>query len=192
MLKAKITVSHFLRVARILKIKGLHGEVLVSSEIGASFLSLTDVPLYVTPALLQLECLRLEDCADEGAGLVAVLFEGHEDRTSVQDLPGHDLVVDLRLVSEERREELLYATEHADDDEDDFPEEGFELITDEGERLGRITELLITGANDVWTVETEKWGDVLIPVIDEVVLDINEDTRSVRVHLLDGLLPDLK
>ncbi len=50
-------------------------------------------------------------------------------------------------------------------------------------------ETIITGANDVWVVDGA-FGEVLIPVIDDVVLDIDEQERTIRVALLPGLLED--
>jgi 16S rRNA processing protein RimM len=54
--------------------------------------------------------------------------------------------------------------------------------------LGEVVDIIVTGANDVWEVEGPL-GEVLIPVIDDVVLDIDDDARAITVRLLDGLLP---
>ena len=50
-------------------------------------------------------------------------------------------------------------------------------------------ETILTGANDVWVVDGT-FGEVLIPVIDDVVLEIDEQGRTIRVALLPGLLED--
>lgn len=55
--------------------------------------------------------------------------------------------------------------------------------------LGEVVEVIETGANDVWVVEGPL-GEVLLPVIDEVVLSIDADAREARVRLLPGLLSD--
>lgn len=64
---------------------------------------------------------------------------------------------------------------------------GCEVVTDEGEHLGVITEILAPGANDVWVVKSEQGDDVLLPYIDDVVLNIDVDAKKVTVHLLEGL-----
>lgn len=69
---------------------------------------------------------------------------------------------------------------------------GLQVITSEGIIIGKITDVLQTGANDVYVVEanpqvTSK-REVLIPVIDQVVLDIDLDQGRVEIDLLDGLL----
>ena len=54
--------------------------------------------------------------------------------------------------------------------------------------LGKVTEVLTTGANDVYVVKGEKYGEVLIPAIKEMVIDIDLTNRRMRVKLLPGLI----
>lgn len=65
---------------------------------------------------------------------------------------------------------------------------GCEVVTDEGQSLGVITEILTPGANDVWVVKPAKGKDILIPYIHDVVLDINVDEKKITVHVMEGLL----
>jgi len=55
--------------------------------------------------------------------------------------------------------------------------------------LGTITEILQPGANDVWVVKPAKGQDILIPVIPDVVLDVNIEAKRITVHIMEGLLP---
>ena len=65
---------------------------------------------------------------------------------------------------------------------------GMEVITDQGQNLGRIKEIIVTGANDVYLVEPVEGKDILIPAIDQVVLDINQDEGKGLIHIIPGLL----
>ena len=65
---------------------------------------------------------------------------------------------------------------------------GMEIITDQGERLGILKEILITGANDVYLVESQQGKELLLPAIDEVVLDIDQEKNQILVHIIPGLL----
>jgi 16S rRNA processing protein RimM len=65
---------------------------------------------------------------------------------------------------------------------------GLKVITDQEQVLGKVKEVLVTGANDVLLVEPERGKDILLPVIDQVVLEINHDNGFVLVHLIPGLL----
>jgi 16S rRNA processing protein RimM len=65
---------------------------------------------------------------------------------------------------------------------------GCRVVTEEGEELGPITEILTPGANDVWVVSKPKSKQILIPVIDDVVLDVDVANKIVKIHVLEGLL----
>ena len=60
-------------------------------------------------------------------------------------------------------------------------------MEENGNFLGNIAAILETGANDVLVVHPETGPEILLPLIDDVVLDINLAQAEVRVHLLPGL-----
>ncbi len=55
--------------------------------------------------------------------------------------------------------------------------------------LGEVEDVIVTGANDVWVVEGPL-GQVLVPVIDDVMLDVDFEAGTALVHLLPGLLDE--
>mgnify|MGYP000133330403 FL=1 len=61
------------------------------------------------------------------------------------------------------------------------------VVTDEGENLGIIKDILFTGANDVYVVKPEKGKDILIPAIKECILDVDVENKKMTVKLLKGL-----
>ncbi len=61
------------------------------------------------------------------------------------------------------------------------------VVTDEGEELGIITDVLFTGANDVYVVTPKKGNDILIPAIKQVVLNVDVENKKMTVKLLEGL-----
>lgn len=61
------------------------------------------------------------------------------------------------------------------------------VFTDEGENLGIITDVLFTGANDVYVITPENGKDILIPAIKQVVLDVDVENKKMTVKLLEGL-----
>lgn len=65
---------------------------------------------------------------------------------------------------------------------------GCTVVTEEGENLGTISEILTPGANDVWVVKTAAGKEILLPVIDDVVLHVDVNEKLVKVHLMEGLL----
>ena len=67
---------------------------------------------------------------------------------------------------------------------------GLEMVTESGESIGTVTEMLETGANDVYVVDSPKYGEVLIPAIPDVIKDINLETGKITIAPLPGLLSD--
>jgi 16S rRNA processing protein RimM len=63
-----------------------------------------------------------------------------------------------------------------------------EVIDDQGNPLGRIAEILETGANDVYVVRDEAGKEILLPAIPSVILEVDMELRQMKVHLLEGLI----
>ena len=64
---------------------------------------------------------------------------------------------------------------------------GLDVVDESGTKLGSLTDVLQTGANDVYVVKREGARDLLLPVIDEVVLSVNLEEKKVTVRLMEGL-----
>jgi 16S rRNA processing protein RimM len=65
---------------------------------------------------------------------------------------------------------------------------GLNVITDDERALGAITDIIETGANDVYVVQDADGNELLLPAIPSVILDIRLADRQMHVHLLDGLI----
>lgn len=63
---------------------------------------------------------------------------------------------------------------------------GLRVVTDMDEDLGEISEVIETGSNDVYLVDGDS-GQILIPAIASVVLDVDLEQGLMLVHLIDGL-----
>lgn len=64
---------------------------------------------------------------------------------------------------------------------------GLKVIDEDGDELGTLTDVLLTGANDVYVV-TENDKEILIPAIKQCVLEVNLEEGFMKVHLLEGLV----
>ena len=62
------------------------------------------------------------------------------------------------------------------------------MISDEGEDLGELTDVLQTGANDVYVIDSKEHGEVLMPAIKECVLNVDMESGIITVHLMNGLI----
>ncbi|WP_301108943.1 ribosome maturation factor RimM [Sporosarcina sp.] len=65
---------------------------------------------------------------------------------------------------------------------------GCRVVTETGEEIGTVTEIIETGANDVWTVTPKEGKPHYIPYIEQVVKEIDVDEKLVKIELMDGLL----
>ena len=67
---------------------------------------------------------------------------------------------------------------------------GLKVLDESGRDLGVITEIINTGANDVYVVTKDDRAvrDILIPALKQVLLDVNLEKKTLLVHLLPGLL----
>ncbi len=55
--------------------------------------------------------------------------------------------------------------------------------------MGKLTDVISTGANDVYEMKREDNGQfAYLPVIPDCVLDIDIENNTVTVHVMDGLL----
>ncbi|MBI3176340.1 MAG: 16S rRNA processing protein RimM [Chloroflexi bacterium] len=64
---------------------------------------------------------------------------------------------------------------------------GLKVVDEEDHPLGTLTEILETGANDVYVVKDEAGKETLLPAIPSVILDVQPEAGVIRVHLLEGL-----
>ena len=65
---------------------------------------------------------------------------------------------------------------------------GLTVVTDEGETLGELKDVLATGANDVYVVSRADGTEVLLPAIKECILAVDMEKRVIKAHIMDGLL----
>lgn len=66
--------------------------------------------------------------------------------------------------------------------------EGLEVRTADGKILGNIKEVIRTGSNDVYVLDNDEKKPILIPVIEQVVKEVNIDGGYVEVELMKGLI----
>lgn len=63
-------------------------------------------------------------------------------------------------------------------------------VLDRGRSLGLVKEVLQTGANDVYLVQSDQFGEVLVPAHEETIQSIDFKNEVINMTLPDGLLTD--
>ncbi|HET6351156.1 MAG TPA: ribosome maturation factor RimM [Coriobacteriia bacterium] len=165
----------FTTVGRIVKTHGLKGEVSVVTDYGASLDLLVGLPAWLVPPVPSLRQTAITGVRPGPKGPIASLA-GVDSIDVARQLQNRTILVETNSLPED-----FDAQEEFDD------VVGYELIDAKRGSVGTITEVLITGANDVWIVHGP-FGEVLVPVIDDVVVEIDDETQTIDVELLDGLI----
>jgi len=65
---------------------------------------------------------------------------------------------------------------------------GISVVDEIGNPLGLIMEIIVTGANDVYVVKDDSGKEILLPNIPSVILELDFARRTMKVHLLEGLI----
>jgi len=119
---------------------------------------------------------RVRSSARAGRGALKVELEGIETVDQAQALRGTELYVAIDDLPPAQDNEFYY-----------YQVIGLPVETTGGRLLGCIDEIFFNGANDVWVVKNGT-GEVLIPVIDDVVRRIDLEGRRVIIEAIPGLL----
>lgn len=154
-------------VGRLGRAHGIKGLITVHSftEPRDNILQYTDWHVYLDNAWRKLKILRVET-HDK---LILVQIEGYWEREQLAALTNTDIAISRKQLP------LLEAGEY-------YWHElvGMQVIDQQGQIFGTVTEIMPTGSNDVLVVEGEKRH--LIPYLPgQFVIDINPDQRLITV-----------
>lgn len=67
---------------------------------------------------------------------------------------------------------------------------GLRVITMDGQNVGHITDIIVTGSNDVYSIKASDGKQVLIPAIKDVIKQIDLIRRTMYIDPLPGLLDE--
>ncbi len=65
---------------------------------------------------------------------------------------------------------------------------GCKVITDEDKELGLLSDVISTGANDVFVVATKEGEEMLLPYIEDCIKSVDIENKTIIAHILPGLL----
>ncbi|MCD8200398.1 MAG: 16S rRNA processing protein RimM [Coriobacteriaceae bacterium] len=167
----------YIKIAHTAKVRGLKGEVTVHLDCGLPFCLYEGMQLYPVPPNLYgprtLTCTGARQL-DE-AGTCALTFQDIDDAEAAQPFEDKLLLAERDAVDED----LLAASRDVI---------GWRIVDERYGDLGEITEIIETPANEVWVTEGP-YGEVLVPVLDEVVVELPEDASApIRTHVMEGLV----
>lgn len=66
-----------------------------------------------------------------------------------------------------------------------------QVLLDDGSEFGILTDVMKTGANDVYCIQNEKYGEVLVPAIGECIRQVDVENKKMIIHLIPGLVEEI-
>ena len=167
-------MEQLLRVGVISSTHGVRGEVKVypTTDDANRFKKLKKVVLDTGREYIDLEISGVKFFKNQ----VILKFKGIDNINDIEKYKGKDLLV--------HREDAVKLEENENYVADLID---LKVVTDEGQVLGCLTEVMETGANDVYVVETEYGKELLLPAIRDCILDVDLDEEVMTVHILPGL-----
>ncbi len=166
--------SEYLAVGRVIRPHGVRGMLLVDAftEVIHSVRPSSEILLGPDKVPVVVRSFR----PHRARFLLSI--EGCEDRETANAWRGQDIF--LRLDDAEPLPEGVYYH---------WQILGLAVITEDGEALGKVDQILETGANDVYVVRDDAGNELLIPAIESAIVHTDLKDGQIIVRLIPGLRP---
>ena len=167
-------MEQFLQVGVISSTHGIRGEVKVfpTTDDPARFKKLKKVLLDTGKERLELEIQSVKFFKQ----FVIVKFRGIDNINDIEKYKGKSLMVP-REDAVQLEEDEYYIADLI----------GMEVYTDGG-RFGTLKDVMETGANEVYIIDSDEHGEVLVPAIHDCILDVDVEKQTMKIRLMDGLI----
>ncbi len=182
-------MEDLLQVGAIATTHGVRGEVKVfpMTDDVNRFKKLKKVFLDIGKGYQEMEILQVKFFKN----MVILKFKGIDNINDIERYKGKGLFVTREQAVKCEKDEYFIA---------DLI--GMKVNTEEGQLLGEVKDVLLTGANDVYIVEVAqdspyatrvpgKNRELLLPAIHECIRRVDMEERSMQVHLMPGLLEEV-
>ena len=168
-------MEQLLQVGVISSTHGVRGEVKVfpTTDDPQRFKSLKNVILDTGKEQIPLEIQGVKFFKQ----FVILKFKGIDNINDIEKYKGRDLWIP-REEAQELDEDEYYIADLL----------GMKVLLEDGSEFGTLKNVMETGANDVYIVDSVEHGEVLLPAIKECILDVDIETNTMTVHLMKGLL----
>ena len=168
-------MEDLLQVGAITQTHGVRGEVKVfpTTDDVKRFKKLKEVILDTGKEKVTLEIEGVKFFKQ----FVILKFKGFDNINDIERYKGKNLYVTRENAVKLKRDEYFIA---------DLI--GLEVYDENDQHLGMLTNVIETGANDVYEVKFEDGREVLFPAIKQCILDVDMENRKMKVHIMEGLL----
>ncbi len=169
----------FLVVGEVLRPHGVRGEVRMrvltenrEQLLDLKYVHLADSPNDERRTRLQVERVRFNKA------YALLTLEGYSSRDDAEGLRSKLVMIDREQITPLEGEQYYL-----------FQLIGLQVVS-AGKAIGIVKEVLQTGANDVYIVESPDHGELLLPAHEETIVSIDFDSELITMSLPEGLIPD--
>ena len=168
-------MEDLLKVGVITTTHGARGEAKVypTTDEPERFLELDYVLLDTGRELRKLEIKNVKFFKN----LVILKFKGVDNINDIEKYKGRDLWIP-REEGQELEEDEYYIADLL----------GMSVVLEDGQEFGTLKDVMETGANDVYIIDSAEHGEVLLPAIKECILDVDLEKNVMTIHLMKGLI----
>ena len=168
-------MENLLKVGVITTTHGVRGEVKVypTTDEPERFLDLDYVLLDTGRELRRLDIKNVRFFKN----LAILKFDGIDNINDIEKYKGRDLWIP-REEAQELDEDEYYIADLL----------GMKVLLEDGSEFGTLRDVMETGANDVYIVDSVKHGEVLLPAIKECIRSVDIEKEQMMIHLMDGLI----
>lgn len=108
-----------------------------------------------------------------------IAFDEIPDRTAAEAYRGLYIMIDLQ-----------HAVPLEDDEYYLYEVIGMQVNTTDGTEVGTISDVIETGANDVFVVKSRRFGEILLPAHEETIVEFQNEAGIIIMEIPEGLLPE--
>ena len=164
-----------LQVGVISSTHGVRGEVKVfpTTDDVTRFRQLKKVYLDTGREMLPLEIQNVKFFKQ----FAILKFKGIDNINDIEKYRGKSLMIDREDAVDLEEDEYFIADMI-----------GMKVCTEDGSEFGTLKDVMETGDNDVYIIDSLEHGEVLIPAIRECILDVDMDEERMTIHLMEGLV----
>ena len=164
-------------IGRVVKPHGVKGKIKVNilERISTDFFSIDEV--FIEDSRGRVQTYEIMEATPQPPRLILRL-KGIETIEKVEPLIGKEILISKDSLPKLEEGEYYW-----------FEILGMIVETEAGKRIGRVKEILPTGANDVYIIEGKR-GEILLPATDEVIQRIDIKKGLIQVIRIEGLWED--
>lgn len=158
-------------IGKVVNAVGIKGELKIYNYSDSDEIYRNTPLIYLEDKLYKIQSVRVQK------GMIVLKLKGIDDRNEAELVKGKELfITDADLP--ELEEGVFYVRDLI----------GMNVITENGKKIGEVNDVIQNTAQDIFEVRTQDDKLVLIPKVDQFVINIDGDTRTVTVRLIEGIL----